>query len=373
VCVAVTSQLEREKHIVIDARMIGDGGIGTYLQNVVPRVARLHPEWRFTVLGDRERLRAAGWTALPNIRVRTSSAPIYSVREQIEMVIRCPADADVYWAPHYNIPVLLSKRLAVTIHDVCHIAVPEPGNGALRRTYAQFMLGSVRRRARVILFDSEFSQSEMRRLVGDPAGAFTVAHLAVDDDWFAARERFPDRPMPEPYLLYVGNIKRHKNVPMLLRAFRDIQDRIPHTLVLIGRSVGLRGDPEVDSAARDSGPRVVFAGELPTEQVQRYVAHADACVTASLYEGFGLPALEAMAAGSPCLVSSAGSLPEICGNAAIYCDPRDRASIAGRMYDIATDASLRQRLVARGRERARQFSWDRCAAATAQLLERAFR
>src|SRR5437660_1761600 len=107
--VAVTAGVLREPHVVVDARMIGDGGIGTYLQNVVPRVARLRPQWTFTVLGNREELQAAGWSVLENVRLLESNAPIYSVREQMEIAIRCPADANVFWAPHYNIPLLLSK------------------------------------------------------------------------------------------------------------------------------------------------------------------------------------------------------------------------------------------------------------------------
>jgi glycosyltransferase involved in cell wall biosynthesis len=268
--------------------------------------------------------------------------------------------------------LLLSKRLAVTIHDVCHVAIPGM-LGRIGRTYAQFMLERVRRSARVILFDSDFSRGEMRRLVGDPAGMARVAHLAVDDPWFTAKARMTVRPMPEPYLVYVGNMKRHKNVPMLLRAFRDVQERIPHRLVLIGRREGLRADPAVDVEARALGERVLVAGEISSDRLQQYVAHADASITASLYEGFGLPALEAMACGCPCVVSRAGSLPEVCADAALYVDPSDRASIAESMHRITTDSTLRAALIEKGRARAQQFSWDRCATQTSDLLVQALR
>jgi glycosyltransferase involved in cell wall biosynthesis len=356
-----------QPHVVVDARMIADGGIGTYLQNIVPAVARRQPSWRFTVLTSASRFRQPALEALPNVALRRCDARIYGVREQLELPLRIPADASLFWAPHYNFPLLVSQPFVVTIHDVCHLALAEMNGGPLRHAYASFMLHTARRRARGLLFDSEFSLQEMSRLVGHCNNA-VVSRLAVDDDWWNAKTLAPERPFAEPYLVYVGNMKRHKNVPLLVNAFRDASRDLPHRLVLIGRGTGLRADPDVVMVSDD---RVQFAGELPQDQLRRYVAHADAFVTASRYEGFGLPALEAMAAGVPCMVSRAGSLPEICGDAAIYCDPADAASVAQGIRRIVGDVELRASLVARGFARAREFSWERCATQTAAVLERA--
>jgi glycosyltransferase involved in cell wall biosynthesis len=363
----------RRPHIAVDARMVADGGIGTYLQNVLPRVARSRPEWRFTALGDSTRLRPIV-AETSNVALAKTGARIYSVREQVELPLRCPRDADLYWAPHYNIPILLRKPLVVTVHDVCHLALPEGAGGAggaLRRLYAKALFGAVRRRAKGVLFDSEFSRSEMRRLVGNSEGRTAVSHLGVDQAWFRAGESGAPRPLREPYLVYVGNMKRHKNVPMLIRAYRQVQQRIPHRLVLIGRREGLRADPEIEKEMRGADDRVIFTDELGPELLRQYVTHSDGFVTASLYEGFGLPALEAMATGCPCVVSSAGSLPEICGDAALYCDPRNPESIAARILEIVTDDAVRVGLIERGHARARAYSWDRCADTTAALLESA--
>lgn len=357
----------RQPHIVVDARMVADGGIGTYLQNVVPGVARHRPAWRFTVLTSARRFRERGWEALPNVTLRPCEARIYGVREQLELPLRIPASATLFWAPHYNFPVLVSQPLVVTIHDVCHLALAEMNGGPLRHAYARYMLNAARRRASGLLFDSEFSRQEMARLVGESDNA-VVSHLAVDEHWWSARQRAPQRPFAEPYVVYVGNMKRHKNVPLLIEAFRAASRDIPHRLVLVGRGTGLRADPDVVMVSDD---RVHFAGELPVDELRRYVAHADAFVTASRYEGFGLPALEAMAAGVPCLVSRAGSLPEICGDAAVYCDPADVVSVAEGIRRIVTDRELRSVLVERGAVRAREFSWERCAQQTAAVLERA--
>jgi glycosyltransferase involved in cell wall biosynthesis len=359
------------RHVAVDVRMARDGGIGTYVRNVVSRVATARPSWHFTLLGSADTVAELGWNAWPNVSVRECRSPYYTIAEQVELAARCPGDADVFWAPHYNVPLFVSAPLVVTIHDVCHLALPEALGSSLARRYARFLFGHIGRRAASVLIDSEFSRAEMRRLGLSARGTTTVAPLAADDRWFDARASATRRPLPEPYLVYVGNWKRHKNVPMLLRAFGLVLDRLPHRLVLIGRREGLNADPAIAPEAERLGARCLFTGELSDDELQRWVVHADALVTASRYEGFGLPPLEAMACGVPCLVSSAGALPEVCGDAALYCDPSDVASVASGLVTIASDNAVRQHLIARGRTRARAFSWDRSAAVAAEALEHA--
>ena len=356
--------------VVVDARMATDGGIGTYLQALLPRVARLRPGWSFTVLGNVGDMRRLGWQDIGNVTLRHCTAPIFSVREQVEVPLKSGRRANLFWAPHYNVPAVLSLPLAVTVHDVNHLALPELLGGMVRRTYARWLFTSAVSRARRILFVSDFTRRETSRVIGVD-GNGVVIHSAVDDDWARARADAPDRPIPEPYLLYVGNIKRHKNVPFLLRAFRRIQNQVPHRLILIGRTEGLRADPDVKVELRSSNGRVELLGETRKDVLRRYVAHADALVTASLYEGFGFPPLEAMAAGCPCLVSRAGSLPEICGDAALYADPRDEGAFAARLLELARDVELRRRLTEDGRRRAGEFSWERSAHRTVVALEEA--
>lgn len=356
--------------IVVDARMATDGGIGTYLQHLLPRIANGRPNWRFTCLGDVRKMQALRWPELRNVELRHTSAPIFSARQQVELPLRSGFGSALYWAPNYEVPALLRMPLVVTVHDVNHLALPELLGSRVRRLYARWMLRSSLRRARRVLFDSAFTRDETRRLTGDEGAKGTVVHLGVDEAWHRARE-MSTRPLAEPYFLYVGNIKRHKNVPFLLRAFARVQDRLPHRLVLLGRTEGLRVDPGVAPALADLGGRVALLGEVPPEIVMRYTAHAEAFVTASLYEGFGLPALEAMAAGTPCIVSRAGSFPEVCGDAARYADPRDESSFAEAMNELATNPALRALLVKRGRERASRFRWENAAEATAAVLEKA--
>ncbi|HEU4997292.1 MAG TPA: hypothetical protein VFT29_20890, partial [Gemmatimonadaceae bacterium] len=238
------------RRVVVDVRMLGDGGIGTYLNEVVPRVIGLRPNWHFTLLGDPDALTAASWmrrdVRRTNISIVPATSHIYTIAEQLELLWRSPRDADLFWAPHYNVPLLANVPLVVTIHDVCHLALPEAMGSWPRRMYARHVYGVIRRRARGLLFDSEFSRAEMSRLVGESAAPAAVAPLAADA-WLGLQHN-GDRPMGDPYLLYVGNAKRHKNVPALLEAFRRVADRVPHRLVLLGRHTGLRADPAIADA-----------------------------------------------------------------------------------------------------------------------------
>lgn len=347
--------------------MIADGGIGTYLGELLPRVTAARPDWRFTLLGAVSRLQHLRG---PNVDVRALDAPIYGPAEQIALASAAPR-ADLFWSPHYNIPLLQPARLAVTIHDVAHLAAPDASSGVLKRAYARFMFAQVRRRARTLLFDTAFSRSEFTRHVGAPRQPARVVHLAPAEGWRNAKAEHPERPLPEPYLVYVGNFKQHKNVPALLRAFARARLRIPHRLVLVGRREGLAADPAIAPLLGSMGETVHSTGELPAPDVRRWVGHADALVTASRYEGFGLPPLEAMAAGVPTLVSRAGSLPEICADASLYCDPGDEESIARGLEQVASDTTVRTELIARGRKRAAAFSWSQAARQTLEGLEQA--
>lgn len=352
--------------ISIDARMLRESGIGTYLQNLIPRLIDSRTGARFQVLGGDE-LADFAWAAHERVQVAPATSPIYSIREQVELPWRRDPEADLFWSPHYNVPVLAGGRRLVTIHDVFHLARPELVKRAHQRAYAHLMF-RVASRADGIIFDSRFTADEFRRLVGARAGAAEVIHPGVDESWFGPSEG--EAPHDRPYLLFAGNVKPHKNVRGLLRAFGLVRDRIPHDLVIVGRRDGfIHGDPRVmDDAAAFAG-RVRFTGWLELEAVQRYFAGADALVFPSLYEGFGLPPLEAMAAGCPVISSDAASLPEACGDAALYCDARRPEAMASAILKLLGDEGLRSELRARGRARARRFTWERCAAETGQMMD----
>jgi len=354
-------------HITIDCRMLDASGIGTYIRSVVPRIVRSRPEWQFALIGPEARMREMDWTSLGNATVIGCTAPIYGIREQFA-VLRCiPQGTHLFWSPHYNIPVLYRGKMLVTVHDVLHLAMPQYAKGVLKQTYARAMFRAVRRHAQAVICDSDFTVAELQRLTPPSPQIVRRIYNGVDDNWFQVSETLS--PHARPYLVYVGNVKPHKNLCTLLDAFGRVKDNIAEDLIIVGKREGfITGDDNIAEYARDLGDRVVFTGYVSDDLLHQYVAHAVALVFPSLYEGFGLPAVEAMAAGCPVLASNAASIPEVCGDAALYCDARNPDDLATGILRIAQDAELREILRQRGPQRARMFSWDACADETANIM-----
>lgn len=356
-------------HIAVDARMAGDSGIGTYISNLLPRLAAQRPDWRLTILGDPDRLRALPWPGDAKVEIRECRSRIYTAREQVELVARAPRRPDLFWSPNYNIPLAYRGPLLVTVHDVAHLALPEFAPG-VKQLYARTMFAATRRRAAAILCDTAFTRDEYLRLVGTPRGEIHVVHLGVDDSWRRAASLAPVR--SRSYIVCVGNVKPHKNLGTLVGAFARIKDSIPHDLVIVGRREGLRtADQAVEASAASLAGRVELTGEVPLARLQAYVAHAAALVAPSLYEGFGFPPLEAMAAGCPVIASRIGTHEEVCGDAVEYCDPRDAADVATRIERVVADQRLSASLRERGARRIGDFTWNQCAEETTAVIANA--
>jgi glycosyltransferase involved in cell wall biosynthesis len=353
--------------IAIDMRGALNSGIGTYIRGVIPRIILKRQDWRFILLGAPASLMSEAWADAPNVEHRPLRSPIYGLNEQIELFFKAPQQVDLFWTPHYNLPLFGSKKRLVNSHDVNHLALPQYVRGLHRRLYAHFMLRWVRWNADGIIYLSEFGRQEFQRYVGRLRQPSLVAHLAAEESW---QEEPGPRLWTRPYVLAVGSIKPHKNLPRLIRAFASIQDQIDADLVIVGGAAGLMNpDDGVDHAASKLGGRIFFPGRVDDVALRAWVAHAVALAQPSLYEGFGLPPLEAMAAGTATIVSSAASLPEVCGDASLYFDPEDEDDIARAIVRIVQDDALRAELKARGRVRAAQFSWDACATATEAFIE----
>lgn len=355
-------------HLVVDVRLARAGGHRTYLHNVVPRIARLRPEWRWTLIGDPNDAPPGGWST-ERVTMVPCDAPMYSVREQMALPRHVPRNATLYWAPHYNVPLAVRMPMFVTIHDLAHVRLREYTSKPLRYAYAKAMLRVAVAKAASIVCVSEFSRRELAAEVGQIDRPVDVVHHGIVDEWFAA-EPTPS-PVEPPYFVFVGSLKPHKNVRALLAAFRSLPAHLAERLVIADSAFRLETeDADVVHAIQEMGGRVLRKSKLSDVELRALVRHATALVQPSTYEGFGLPPLEAMAAGVPVIASRSASLPEVCGDAAVYFDASDVTQLGERLLAVASDASMRADLSTRGRARARTFTWDDSARGTLAALER---
>jgi glycosyltransferase involved in cell wall biosynthesis len=237
----------------------------------------------------------------------------------------------------------------------------------MRQLYTRTLITVGNRRSSAVICVSFFTENELIRLAGVDRSKINVIHLGVAPAWFQITAE--ERPHINPYILCVGNVKPHKNLSMLLKAFQKIANEIPHDVMIVGKKDGfLTGDADVLHQALNLGERVRFTGYVDDNSLKQFFIHADALLFPSLYEGFGLPPLEAMASGIPAAVARAASIPEVCGDAVLYFDPRSVDDIAEKILTVVRDQSLRQHLIERGKLRAAEFSWETCAEKTAGLI-----
>jgi len=281
---------------------------------------------------------------------------------------------ELFLSTIYVTPVLRGVAVVVTAYDLIPMRFPQ-FYGHDQPLLPNRLRRSVER-ADAIIAISECTKRDYVELLGADPGRIHVVYPGVDGrfgPWIdgalrdAVLARYRLRP---PYLLYVGSLGPHKNVETLVRVFRRLKQarRLPHRLVLCGRT---KWGLEVVGAAQD----LIAAGNctvvdfIPSTDVPALYHGADAFAFLSLYEGFGLPPLEAMACGIPVVVSNAGSLPEVVGDAALQVPPTDEAAIEEALYRVLTDPGLRQELRARGLRRAARFSWRKAASETLSVFE----
>ncbi len=304
----------------------------------------------------------------------------------VAAALRAPADQwrlpallrrlrpDVYHATYYAIPALVPAPLVVTIYDLIPRLFPQYWPNPLTRRVINTWTAYAARRAARIIACSEATAHDVARQIPATAARVRVAPLGVVPPGSAGwGERAGWKPAipgeTAPYLLYVGSNKPHKNLPRLIAAFARAAPCVAGSLVIAGAWDDRY--PEALETARRGGiaDRVVFEHRPTDQRLDALYAGAAGFVFPSRYEGFGLPVLEAMAAGLPVATTNRGSLGEVAGDAALLFDPDDEASIAAAIERLLGDADLRAHLSAAGRARAVLFPWSRTAAATWAVYE----
>ena len=361
--------------IAIDARKLHDYGIGTYVRNLVSGLARQDGDDTYVLL-CREDDQAYARSLGPRFEALVETAGNYSLREQVSVPLALArAKIDLFHAPHYVVSPLTRCPFIVTIHDCIHLRFPQYLPNRAAYLYARLVMTQSARRAKRVLTVSRASKEDILRYLRVPAEKVEVVYNALDErlaapptdvDLQRVRERYL---LTSPFILYTGNVKPHKNIDRLIEAYSILRRRGVEDvkLVIIGEEISKYANLRRLVHRFQLHQHVRFFGFVNDHTLAAMYRLASMFVFPSLYEGFGLPPLEAMAAGVPVITSNTSSLPEVVGDAALLIDPMDAGAIADAMARLLGDRSLRDDLIARGHARVHAFSWDRSVARVRQI------
>jgi glycosyltransferase involved in cell wall biosynthesis len=364
--------------VAIDARKLHDFGIGTYIRNLVRHLARIDHDTEFVLLCGEADLGVAAQLG-PNFRAVLEPSPNYSIREQIHVpwVLRRERP-DLYHAPHYVLPAAIHCNSVVTIHDCIHLMFPQYLPNRMAYAYARAQMWTAAHRSDCILTVSDASKRDILHLFNIPPEKIVVVYNAIDahfsitpppDAVARVRERYQ---LDHRFVLYVGNIKPHKNLVRLIEAFSELRtgDLEDVKLLIIGDQISKLPALRHAVHRHKLHKHVRFLGYVPDDQLAVLYRLAAVFVFPSLYEGFGLPPLEAMASGTPVVVSNVSSLPEVVGDAAVLVDPHDIDSIVDGLRCVLTNPTRADEMRRKGLERSREFSWERSVARTLEVYKR---
>jgi glycosyltransferase involved in cell wall biosynthesis len=360
--------------IAFDIRKLNDFGIGTYIRNLVLRLAELdHENQYFLVTREHDK---GEFSALPanfslildpseeNHYWNDFILPYFLRKKQIELL----------HTPHYCPPRFLFCKSVITIHDCIHILFPNYASSKWAYNQAKQATKRAIKKSSHILTVSDATRRDLMRLFGVPAEKVSVVYNAIDDRAVLQgnseqQKRVLERyQIQDPFLLYAGNIKPHKNISRTIEAFSVLKRELKEDplwkklkLVIIGNELSkhqfLRRTVIRSGVQHD----VRFFGFVPYETLKVFYKAAQIFVFPSLYEGFGLPPLEAMANGTPVLASNVSSLPEVLGEAALFANPENVFEMSKGLRRLLFDANLRAELTKKGLEQVRKYSWKKSA------------
>ena len=359
--------------VAIDIRRMTEFGVGTYTRNVVSALSRLDRENEYVLIGTPQKVPELG--ALPaNFRTvplldSDNSARGYLQCRSVLKELRC----DVVHIPHlFGVPRSLPCPYVMTVHDVLEYMTRANQRSSLGRALHLQLTRRVLKGAARVFAVSKFTKSEIEKLFGIAPDHIEVVYNAIDERFLhghatdAERQLLAERyQVNYPFLLYAGRISPHKNVVRIIEAFSALKAELDKEGKYAGLKLIIIGDelskhPDLRRTVIRGGVQndVRFLGFVPIEVLRVFYDAAKIFVFPSLYEGFGLPPLEAMAHGTPVLASNTSSLPEVVGNAAVLVNPENVFEIMRALHRVLTDQGLREKLKRRCYEQAKKFSWD---------------
>jgi glycosyltransferase involved in cell wall biosynthesis len=372
--------------ILIDATGITrqKAGVGVYAKNLIDKLTLAAPRLDLHILAQNDDPEM-DFSTRPNVTMVWVPAilfrklPLRFLLEQLYLpCLLLLRRIDVIHSLHYAFPLLpVGTRRVVTIHDMTFFTMPEV-HEKIKILYFRFFMRAAVRLADAIVFISQSVQKDCIALLGATSGIHTVIphgkdeslqpatpSPAYDADLKCLGEKYR---LPQHFVLYIGTLEPRKNLDRLILAFSEIAARDPEIgLVLAGKMGWMMESLSSTIERLGLTARVVFTGFILEEEKPLLLSACAVFVYPSLYEGFGLPVLEALACGAPTITSNISSLPEVAGDAAILIDPLNSAAIAAAMNSLLTNPALRSELRAKGFSQASKFTWQKTASLTAEV------
>jgi glycosyltransferase involved in cell wall biosynthesis len=359
--------------VAIDIRRISDFGIGTYIRNVVRTLGRLDSENEYLLLGTPGRIHDMG-ALQPNFSHLECPDNDYSPGSYFEFHRALKSHGvNVLHVPHlFWIPQGIPCPYVLTVHDLLDYLYRSNSASPLKRFLHFYFTKRAMNRAAKIFAVSKFSKADTVRLFGVPEEKVEVVYNAIDDRFRQGHTTEADRLMIAeryqvnyPFVLYAGRISPHKNVVRIIEAFSLLKSELAKDdaypdlkLIIIGDEVSRHPDLRRAVIKGRVQQDVRFLGFVPIDVLRIFYDAAKVFIFPSLYEGFGLPPLEAMSHGTPVITSNTSSLPEVVGNAAVLVNPENVFEIQRALQRVLLDPALRSKLKVRGEEQTRKFSWE---------------
>lgn len=359
--------------IAIDIRRMTEFGVGTYIRNIVRTLSRLDHESDYFLIGPPPKVQEIG-TLPPNFHNIPAEAPEFSVQGYREFRLALKhLNCDLVHIPNlFSVPRFMPCPYILTAHDMLEHVSLLRDQSSFRSTWQLQMTKRVLRGAARILAVSNFTYTEIEKFFEIPSSRIEVVYNAIDERFLRGHASVADRELIAqryqvnyPFLLYAGRVSPHKNVVRMIEAFSALKTELEKDgvypdlkLIIIGDD--LSGNPDLRRTVVRSCVQndVRFLGFIPIEVLRIFYDAAKIFVFPSLYEGFGLPPLEAMAHGTPVVTSNVSSLPEVVGNAAVLVNPENVFEIMRALHRVLMDQALRDRMKERGYRQATRFSWD---------------
>lgn len=366
--------------IGIDARFFGSvgKGLGRYTQKLIENLERIDKENQYYIF-----LRKENWdeyqSQSTNFLKVIADIPWYGFREQLQLPkLLKKFELDLVHFPHFNVPIFYRGKFVVTIHDLILFHYPTKRTSSLspffyffKKLAHRLVIRNAVKKSEKILAVSRHTKDDIEKYFSIPAGKIAVTYEAIDISRKTINELIgkilEKYGIIKPYILYVGNAYPHKNLERLVLVFREIAKKHPHLhMVFVGKEDYFYKRLK-EYVAQNFAKNVIFADYVPDEHLPVVYREALLYVFPSLYEGFGLPPLEAMTENIPVASSNASCLPEILGDAAVYFDPNAMAEMAETIEKAISNRELRKELIKKGKQQVKKYSWEKMAQETLEI------